>query len=156
MTSPQLDNTGTPSLSDAINKLMANPEIISMVASSLGDIAPPPIGNEVKEEKEKTTSPPVETEQASLLPSAPPQNQTASPDLGELIKGLSPMMSMLRGSAGGGRSNERREERREADKREALLCALKPYVSDGRREAIDYIIRISQVSDILKNIQKQP
>ena len=33
-----------------------------------------------------------------------------------------------------------------------LLCALKPYLSPGRQEAIDYMIRISQISDLIKHM----
>ncbi len=147
MTSPQFDSPAQPSLSDAINKLMANPEIISMVASTLGNMnAPQPEKTEQPPKPEEASAEKV-TSEVSALPA--PQGAGA-PDLGELIKGIAPMMSRLSGG------EKRGSQSREADRREALLCALKPYVSDGRREAIDYIIRISQVSDLLKNIQNQP
>ncbi len=142
MNSPQLDPIGTPSLSDAINKLMANPEIISMVASTLGNMPPPPARQEQKEKAPAAEEPSAE---ASVLP----PKAVGPPELGDLMKNIAPMMSLLGGSGKSPRSNEENQ-------REALLCALKPYVSEGRREAIDHIIRISQVSDILKSIQKQP
>lgn len=140
---PSETNGVSPSLSDAINKLMANPEIISTVASALGNMAP-------KAEQEPPTQP--------SEPQPPPAEEvhtetvsaSAAPDLGALVAKLAPIMSGLGGSKGSQKSSERRE----TDRREALLCALKPYVSEGRREAIDYIIRISQISDILKNIQR--
>lgn len=147
MTSPQFDNTAQHSLSDAISKLMANPEIISMVASTLGNMnTPPPEKAEDTPKAEKAFGEESVSE-ASALPA--PQG-VGVPDLGELIKGIAPMMSRLNGG------EKRSSPSCEADRREALLCALKPYVSDGRREAIDYIIRISQVSDILKGIQNRP
>ena len=34
----------------------------------------------------------------------------------------------------------------------ALLCALKPYVNPNRCEAIDYIIKISEISQLLKKM----
>ena len=40
-----------------------------------------------------------------------------------------------------------------AAKRTALLCALKPYLSPRRREAIDYIDRMSKMGDLIKNIK---
>ena len=142
MSAPEFNST-SPSLSDAINKLMANPEIISTVASALGNMniqgaGAPPSDSKVSENKQNDDSikADVNTEQAP-----------GSPDLGEIVKGLAPVMSRLRGRSAQSRDN------RDSDRREALLCALKPYVNDGRKEAIDYIIRISQISDILRNIQ---
>ena len=39
----------------------------------------------------------------------------------------------------------------EAD-RSALLCAMKPYLSQDRQNAIDYIIKLSRLGDILKTL----
>lgn len=39
----------------------------------------------------------------------------------------------------------------EAD-RSALLCAMKPYLSRDRQQAIDYIIKLSRLGDILKTL----
>ena len=39
------------------------------------------------------------------------------------------------------------------DKRLALLCALKPYLSPKRCETIDYITKISRLSDTVKHIK---
>ena len=36
--------------------------------------------------------------------------------------------------------------------RTALLCALKPYMSPRRREAIDYIIKIDRIGDLLHTL----
>ena len=38
------------------------------------------------------------------------------------------------------------------DRRAALLCAMKPYLSADRREAIDYIIKLSKLGDLLKSL----
>ena len=38
------------------------------------------------------------------------------------------------------------------DRRSCLLRALKPYLSEGRCEAIEYIIKFSALSGILKNL----
>lgn len=40
----------------------------------------------------------------------------------------------------------------ESDHRAALLCAMKPYLSADRREAIDYIIKLSRLGDLLKSL----
>lgn len=36
--------------------------------------------------------------------------------------------------------------------RTALLCALKPYLSADRRQAIDYIIKLDRLGDVLKTL----
>ena len=38
------------------------------------------------------------------------------------------------------------------DHRSALLCAMKPYLSHDRQEAIDYIIKLGKLGDILKTL----
>ena len=135
MSSPEVNGTA-PSLTDAINKLMANPEIISTVASALGNI-----GTQEKTAESSNGIADIDGEKDA--------QSDIRPDIGELMKGLAPVLSTIKGS-----SPSSKTKNAESDRREALLCALKPYVSEGRREAIDYIIRISQVSDILKNIQR--
>ena len=39
-----------------------------------------------------------------------------------------------------------------ADSRTALLCAMKPYLSEERRRAVDYIIKLSRLGEILKTL----
>ena len=38
------------------------------------------------------------------------------------------------------------------DSRTALLCAMKPYLSEERRNAVDYIVKLSRLSEILKTL----
>ncbi len=40
----------------------------------------------------------------------------------------------------------------EAQNRSALLCALKPYLKKERQDAIDYMIKLSRLGDILKTL----
>lgn len=40
----------------------------------------------------------------------------------------------------------------QADNRAALLCAMKPYMGKERQDAIDYIIKLSKLGDILKSL----
>ncbi len=39
-----------------------------------------------------------------------------------------------------------------ADSRTALLCAMKPYLSHDRQNAIDYIVKLGRLGDILKTL----
>ena len=144
MPAPEFNSTA-PSISDAINKLMANPEIISTVAAALGNMNAQGKASLTAEDTDKEDSPTV-TDEGADEKSAQAGSHS---DLGELVKSLTPVITTLKNT-----SHPSVQKNSEAARREALLCALKPYVSEGRREAIDYIIRISQVSDILKNIQR--
>lgn len=42
--------------------------------------------------------------------------------------------------------------KKEIDHRSDLLCAMKPYLNRDRQDAIDYIIKLSRLSDILKTL----
>lgn len=39
-----------------------------------------------------------------------------------------------------------------SDSRTALLCAMKPYLSEDRRVAVDYIVKLSRLGEILKTL----
>lgn len=56
---------------------------------------------------------------------------------------LSVMKPLLGGTEGSGQT----------DKKLALLCALKPYLSPKRCETIDYITKVSRLGDTLKHIK---
>ena len=143
---PTQDIKGAPSsLSDAINMLMENPEIISSVASALGNIS------QTKESGSDTASEHIEKEETASADQGRESAAPQTPDLSALVSSLSPLMMRLSGSHPSGRTTAKTE----VDRREALLCALKPYVSEGRQEAIDYILRISRISEVLKTIQPQ-
>ena len=38
------------------------------------------------------------------------------------------------------------------DHRSALLCAMKPYLGEERRQIVDYIVKLSRLGDILKTL----
>ncbi len=39
------------------------------------------------------------------------------------------------------------------DRHTALLCAMKPYLSEDRRKAVDYILKLRSLGDLLKSLQ---
>ncbi len=118
-----------PQFSELLGKVLANPEIINTVASALSQTSPPA-------SKEDTAVGNDEARAAAVSANALPEG--ISDKLPELTRLLGPMLSGT--SAGGDK------------KKEALLYAVRPYLSDGRRQAIDYMIRISRISEVLKNI----
>ena len=124
-----------PDLGSAIEKLMANPELIASVASALGGAksSPPKEEPSVEEPSGQPTALSIPNE--GKAETSPP-----APDLQGLVATLSPLIS----GAGGGKQD---------DPRACLLRALKPYVSPARREAIDTMIRLSLLSDALRHIR---
>ena len=121
-----------PSLSDAIDRIMANPELISMVASALGKPPPAAAGGAKEAHKEEAAAP---SSEPSSSNSSNPSNPSDS------IAALAPILSSLKGGSAAPR-----------DDRSRLLCALKPYVNPTRREAIDTLLRFSQITDLLKHL----
>ncbi len=113
-----------PSLSDAIDRIMANPELISMVASALGKTpsSPPPVREENKEE-------------------GPPEPPSATPASADALATLAPILAGLKGTGSP-----------PDDDRSRLLCALKPYVNPTRRDAIDTLLRFSRITELLKHL----
>lgn len=118
-------------LSGAIAQLTAHPEIISAVASALGSGAPQ---SEPTFEKVQSDEP-----TATKVASASPEF-----DLGSLMGAIAPVMASL----GGKRKRDPREEHRDA-----LLCALKPYLCDERRRVLEHMLKIGQLGDIFKMIK---
>ncbi len=140
-----------PPLSDAIARLMAQPELLSMVASALGAPAPSAAQEGVgsgREEASQSAEPalsvpatvPDQKEASSAPADAAPASANAS--LPDMIATLAPLLGGKAGGISAGKD----------DDRTCLLRALKPYVNPGRREAIDYMIRLSRISDTLKHL----
>ncbi len=111
-------------LSGAIGKIMEHPELISMVSSILGDT------------QEGAQKPPSEQSSAEAPPSVPAE-------VPESIATLMPMLSKISSLGSGGKPY----------KHEALLCALKPYLCATRCEAIDYIIKISKMTSLVRDFK---
>ena len=112
-------------LSGAIAQLTAHPELISAVASALGSNTP--------------QSEPSPEESAEAAPVSAPSSPQL--DLGSLMGSIAPVMAAL----GGKRKKDPREEHRDA-----LLCALKPYLNDERRRVLEHMLKIGQLGDIFK------
>lgn len=141
-------NAGTgvpPSLSEAMEQILAHPEWISSVASALNGSARAEVPREEPAREasdEAAASAPVEGEQ---------ERASTAPVVGEMPAVLQTLAPLLSAVGGGGASPGKPRERQE-DPSANLLRALKPYVSHGRQEAIDYMIRISKISELVKHL----
>ena len=124
-------------ISDAIERLLANPELLSTVASAIG-ISKPEVSSESASEIQKTS----ENEPISTHESTSQKAQSATQKLPEAITALSPMLTALTSI-----------KKTPDDDLSRLLFALKPYVSGHRREAIDTMVQISKLSEVFKNVK---
>ncbi|MBR6708450.1 MAG: hypothetical protein IKL84_02090 [Clostridia bacterium] len=121
-----------------------------MIAGLGGDA-----GATVSEERSEETAPAAVTEIAG--------NSAAMGDmLGGLLRDptlmarLPGIISMLAPTAEGGKSDTRTGKRQtRADHRTALLLALRPYLSGGRREMVDSLINLGRLGDFLTAEQKE-
>lgn len=90
--------------------------------------------------------------------------------LPSLLSSMKPILDMLGGMGGTGTaqtsaaasplpgaqnepaSAQDKSSDKKSDSRTALLCAMKPYLSPDRQNAIDYIVKIGRLGDILKSL----
>ena len=112
------------------------------------------------------------TSQSSSSP-PPAQNPTgdivsallSNPELPALLSSIKPIIDMLGiGSTGQASppvsppaalntsANSTAKQDKTADSRTALLSAMKPYLSPERQNAVDYIVKLGRLGDILKTL----
>ena len=130
MQSNTVADRSTLQLSDAIDRLLANPELLSTVASAIG------VSKENKDKSDSVAESAQKTSQEKSEASAIPQKMP------EMMATLSPVLSALSDKG-----------KLPDDDRSRLLCALKPYVNPHRREAIDTIVQLSKISEVFKTVR---
>ena len=108
-------------LSSALNEIFSNPQMLSAISSMAQSL-----------KSKESASSDTQNENSSETPRE--VSPTANDKLPELLNMLSSNSSSVRQS-----------------NRSELLCALKPYLSQSRSDAIDKIIRFSELSSVLKN-----
>ena len=150
-----VNTSSSPSISDTLERILAHPEIISMVASAIGAPSPATSSDTKADQKGSTrdsgskenndeSNESIEKNEI-ISPSSPKKD--ASPAMSDVISVLSPLLSegSIKDKLGGLSPAN--------DNKTCLLRALKPYMNQGRREAIDYMIKLSQISDVLKHLR---
>lgn len=119
-----------------LSALLSNPEVMAALSGLAANL---------KNQMAEPSKEPTEQAAPASAPQVQPSNELLSPEvmakLPEVMAALSPML--------GGNSGEKKTH----DKKTALLNALRPYLSEGRCEAIDYIARLEKLSDVVKNIR---
>lgn len=124
------------SFSAMLDGILSNPEMLSMISS---------MADKLKSGTSAAESPaPQEgSSEGEAHSEAEPTAQAASgtSKLPDMLGTLAPLLS-----------TELSKSSPQNDHRACLLRALKPYLSSGRCEAIEYIIKFSRLSEILKNL----
>ena len=122
-------NNSADGFSGALNSILSNPEMLSMIGSMA--------------QKLKSDVPPATPDEPTVAPEEEVQERAEPAQaLPDVVQALAPLLS----SATGGKHSKKDEDRA------CLLRALKPYLSRDRGVAIDYIIKFSSISDLLKNL----
>lgn len=112
-------------LSSTLGAILSNPDMLGMISSLAKDL------RDSSQSRADVEAPASE----SISPSPP-----AESDVGALIGRLAPLLSAAPASS------------KKEDDRACLLRALKPYLSEGRGEAIDYIIKFSVLAKALRKL----
>lgn len=122
---------GEEGFSKAFSEILSNPEMMSAIsslakkfkASDTQEITPSAADTEKEEEKKE-------------------EKAEESKETSALVERLPEILGMLSSKNSGIEKNRRSE----------LLCALKPYLSQSRTDAIDRIIKLSELSSVFKNL----
>lgn len=112
-------------LSSALNQIFSNPQMLSAISSMAQSL-----------KSNNSVAPPVEASATEKEKSEPPPSQSAS----AIPEKLPELLNILSQNSSGIKQSHRSE----------LLCALKPYLSQSRSDAIDKIIRFSELSSVFK------
>ena len=122
-------SVGSNPLGDVFSSLLSNPELIAKLPVIISSVKP------IIEMLGKGFSSGAATDVGGGTV-ATSTASTASPDASVSAAALKDTSVHGRGS----------------DSRTALLCAMKPYLSDDRRNAVDYIVKLSRLGEILKTL----
>ena len=134
----------TPDLGAMVSKLLADPALLSQIASAVG------VGGTPTPEMQEDITP---SHAEARTPAAAKPDSAGAPSFnGSLgsLDSLGPILSLLGGTqstpagAGGGKPMQSN-----AARRVALLSSLKPFCNSHRCQTIDYMISISRLSDTL-------
>ena len=125
-------------LSSVLSKAASDPAISATIASLVSGL---------RDSGQGQAKPPEPETKAEAEP-APAPSPTPKPD--DAIAALLPILGMLgkapeKGGSGGGRG------RKGGDPRCALLLALKPYLSESRCAAIDRMVQVSKIGELIGN-----
>ena len=159
------DSINSEQLSGALDKLLKNPELLQnmlSIFSGMGNANGESNKNSESNADDNTTEKTVEASVNSETDRHGSENNSSplgailsNPELmsklPEAIAALSPMLGEKTALKSDNTYNNI-QRKSPPDKRLALLIALKPYLSHGRCEAIDYIMKINKLGSLFKSL----
>lgn len=126
----QNSTLGKEAMPSMLNEILSNPQMLSAISSMAEKLKS---GSTVSESN--TDKNPIQEAVQSSDTKTEPAAETVANKLPDIL-------SLLQ-AKGANESQSRRSE---------LLCALKPYLSQSRSDAIDKIIRLSELSGVFKEL----
>ena len=87
-----------------------------------------------------------ESEQPPAIPTVTPEMMAKLP---QMMSALSPLLSGGKGGGEGRKEDGPGGSTGDAEKRKRLLAALKPYLSSSRRDAVDSILKVTEMTDLM-------
>ena len=124
--------TGNDGFSKAFGEILSNPEMMSAISSMAQKLK-----EDKAKEEQKTQSDENKTSENIDADSVTKSGEPTA------LAGKFPELLGLLSKQGAGINKNRRSD---------LLCALKPYLSQSRTDAIDQIIKLSELSSVFKNL----
>ena len=110
-------------LQGAVESILASPAFSQI----LGQLQ----GKSTEEEQKKPAVPAITPEMMQKLP--------------QMMSALAPLV----GGKGEEKSSGGKKELNDGEKRKRLLSALRPYLSDNRRDALDQVLKVTEMTDLL-------
>lgn len=140
------ESRGTADLSTLVSGLLSNPEaiskmgeIISKLGSGASENNPPPNADNLKNDEENKTQ---TDENTPLQEDVSPTFQKS--DSNDVLLKLPQMLSKL--------SSVKPQDSIATKQQIALLLAIRPYLSEHRRELIDTFVKMNHLGAIFKNL----
>ena len=146
-----IGSSATPSpLSEMLSALLSNPELMEGLKGAMQSAAlqNPTTEQNASAENDKAiatnVNPQINTDGLATVLSNP-----------ELMTKLPSIMATLKPMMEGNKEkkSDHAHKKSSEDCRNELLCALKPFLSPERRNAVDAMLRISQLGSVLKHIK---
>ena len=148
-----MDTTNTP-IAELLSSVLSNPELLQKIHDAVGGTGTPSSAA-----KENAPSPNDAAANAVAPPSAPPidglasvlENAELMAKLPQVMALLSPMLektSSVQAAAPSATASKSSESHRNE-----LLLALKPFLSPERQNAVDVMLRVAQLGQVLRHIK---
>ena len=145
---PSSDAIRSP-LGGTAEQLLSNPDLLGRIGSIINTVSATP--------HSATPSSPVNTPQTASSGGGMPMDGLSAilsnPAMLEKLPQIMTMLKPMMASAPAVPTVAPPREKSMADCRDDLLCALKPFLSPERREAVDSLIRIAKLGIVLKQLK---